>query len=265
MELIPIFAFIFSGFLCAQSPLELALEDFVGNDQGVASGSTTDASTDSDIEYIVLDVDGDGTNEIFVSRSDLKSDSIWVFYRDRYNAIGGIEKIGVAELNSNTMRISERDGRKGYYELCHIGAGQARLVFNSINDEGLLVAFWESVIEPNGKDKELYDSLHFGRCDRNAKTPKIEVVASAPIRESFQKRKLVKYMDEKGSRNNRSIAELPTDVGATRNSSNLVDTAHPEGTGPEKPISRKSVLIAVFTCLVFLGGVYYWFRTRISQ
>jgi hypothetical protein len=265
MKLLLIFSFIFSEFLCAQSPLELALEDFVGNDQGIASNSTTDASADSDVEYIVLDVDGDGTAEIFVSRSDLKSDSIWIFYRDHYDSKGGVEKVGVVELESSTMRISERDGRKGYYELYHMGAGQARLVFNSIDNEGQLVAFWESVVEQDGEYRELLASLHFGRFDKNAKTPKIEVVASAPIRESFQRRKLAKYMDEKGSRNNRLIAELPTDEGARRNSSKLVDTVHPEGTGPEKLISRKSVLFAGFTCLVFLGSVYYWFRTRISQ
>lgn len=187
----------------SQSRLDLALEEFVGNDQGVGSGKTTEASLDEDVSYIEFDVDGDGVNEIFVSRPDLMSDSIWILYRDTLNEEGGIMKIGVAELNANTMRIAARDGVKGYHEIYHMGAGKSRLVFNAFDNDGRLVALSEEVIEAGGKDKALYDSLY---SDSAGNKPDIKSIPVIPIRQSFLKRKAAALSNGPGKR-----AAIPRD------------------------------------------------------
>lgn len=239
----------------SQSHVDLALEEFAGNDQGVGSGTTTEASLDEDVSYIEIDVDGDGVNEIFVSRPDLMSDDIWILYRDTLNEDGGIMKIGVAELDANTMRIAEREGVKGYYELYRMGAGKSRLVFNGFDKNGTLVALSEEVIEAGGKDKALYDSLHFGRFDSAGNKPDIKSLPVIPIRQSFLKKKAAALSNSPGKR--AAISRDPTQPPVFADSVGT-SLAKRKVAGPETRTNR--LLGWVFGIVAITAG-WWVFRT----
>ena len=183
----------------AQSHLQLALEDFVGHDQGVVTNDISDSfpvDSEAKIVYFALDVDANGITEIFVSRSDLASDGLWGLYSDQLDEYENIIKLGLIELRTNGMRIGERDGVSGYYEYLHGGAGKGILTFNSFNKDGILVALWEAEVEPQGKDKALVDSLHLGRFDPEARKPEMKIVPLRPVWESYVKRKQAKIREE---------------------------------------------------------------------
>ena len=183
----------------AQSHLQLALEDFAGHDQGVGTGKTVDpfpVDSEAKVLYFTLDIDGNGVYEIFVSRSDLASGELWGLYSDRLDENGEIIKVGIVELAANGMRLAERDGVSGYYEYLHGGAGKGTLTFNSFDEDGNLMALWESVVDSSGKDKALMDSLHLGRFDSAARKPEVETVPLRPVWESHVKRKQAKLREQ---------------------------------------------------------------------
>lgn len=235
----------------SQSRVDLALEEFVGNDQGVASGTTTEASLDEDVSYIEIDVDGNGVNEIFISRPDLMSDSIWILYRDTLNEDGGITKIGVAELDANTMRFAERDGVKGYYELYHMGAGKSRLVFNAFDKDGMLVALSEEVMEAGGKDKALYDSLYF---DSAGNKPDIKSLPVIPIRQSVLKKKTAALSKSPGER-----AAMPRDPAHPAVVADKVEKSLPNA-DLGKPEARTGWLLGGIFGLVAIAAGWWIFR-----
>lgn len=236
----------------SQSRVDLALEEFVGNEQGVASGKTTEGSLDEDVSYIEADLDGDGVNEIFVSRPDLMSDDIWILYRDTLTEDGGITKIGVAELDANTMRIAERDGVKGYYELYHMGAGKSRLVFNAFDKDGRLVALSEEVIEAGGEDKALYDSLYI---DSAGNKPDIKSLPVIPIRQSFLKKKAAALSNGSGKR-----AAMPRDPAHPTTVPGPVEKPLPNA-DLGKPEARTVWLLGGIFGLVALAAGWWIFRT----
>ena len=176
----------------AQTHLQLALEDFAGHNQDVISGQSLDVfpiGSEAQLEYFTADIDGNGVYEIFVSRPDLTSDGMWGLYSDQLDKNGNIIKVGIIELYAANMRMGERDGVFGYYEYHPAGGSEGNLLFNSFDNEGNLVALWEATVKPEGKDKALIDSLHFGRFDPEAKKPDIKILPLRPVWESHVKRK----------------------------------------------------------------------------
>jgi hypothetical protein len=196
----------------AQTYLQLILEDFAGHDQGVASGKTLDpfpVDPEAELQYFVIDIDANGVNEIFVSRPDLASDGLWGLYRDQLED-GKVVKVGIVELYASNIRMGERDGVRGYYEYHPVSGTEGNLLFNSFDEDGDLVALWEAVVEPQGKDKALMDSLHLGRFDPKARKPEVKILPLRPVWESYVKRKQAPLREGSGSKASmRAIPQHP--------------------------------------------------------
>ncbi|MBK1815084.1 hypothetical protein JIN84_05645, partial [Luteolibacter yonseiensis] len=162
----------------AATALDEALENFaISVTDNFQTPETTPESIHADLQYFEFDIDGDGTDEIFVSRPDLSANDGWMLYRKTTGS--GIKNLGLATIHVPTVRPGVRDGRRGYYESYHLyGENKDRIIFNALDETGNLVAYAEKTIDSAGKDKALWDTIHAA----GTSAPEIKTTPVAPIR-----------------------------------------------------------------------------------
>ncbi|MEO5915639.1 MAG: hypothetical protein ABIS50_15500 [Luteolibacter sp.] len=236
---------LFSGIgaltLFGQPGVDLALEEFASNDQGVSGPKTTRASRKEDVSYFLLE---NGANtEIFVSRPDLISDGIWILYQMSADGGGSIQKVGIAELNSSTLRLADRDGVHGYYEYHHGGAGKGTLTFNSFDGKRQLVASWEGEISPGGADKALYDSIYAGESNK----PQISSRSVSSILLNLSNREALKSPERPGKRSDQD-SPAPSGMDAR---SEKDKTGHSHNAGGSSDLARAGPwIVALFLAAI---------------
>lgn len=166
-----------------------ALEDFAMTASGIGTSETTDESTASDLQYFELDVDGDGNNDIFVSRPDLSShgEDAWMLYQAVGAPDTGVRKIGMATVRPASMRPGKWNGKAGYYYAYHLYHDNTdRVIFTAIGDDGTIVTPFKETLDSYGKDKALYDSIYSGEFLE----PEVRTAPVAPLRtRAFLKKK----------------------------------------------------------------------------
>ena len=173
------------GLSAAQPSVDLALEDFAKFGPGFVTSDTTDESENQDISFFLIDVDGDGLMEIFVSRPDLIKNGTWILYQQSAEGENPA-KTGVANIVPDSVRIGMRDGKRGYYE-AYVHNDVARMFFNTFDDRRQLVALWEADIELVGEGKDYYDSIFK---DKLAERPEVFTLPIEEIRKNVQRRSL---------------------------------------------------------------------------
>lgn len=192
--------------------MDKALENFAGSvANNFQTSETTPESIDADLQYFELDVDGDGNDEIFVSRPDWSHDDCWMIYRKIDGSGSEIKNLGIATIHAASIRSGERGGKKGYYESYHYyGDNKDRLIFNAFDEQGNLVALMEETVDSSGKDKKLWDSIY----TEDSSAPKINTIPVAPLRARFNKSNDhgdFKAREKKAVLHNGPASDAPTD------------------------------------------------------